>query len=168
MPLLSTLIMWINSNINLCLYLFALLLIVLDRSRSKLLSEVIIFRWLAAVYLGGTYLYAFFLHSRLDGFSYPFINLSVHSPYFEIAILDICFAILAIAAFKARYGYRIVIAVTSAFIGWIDVGVHVWEIVQLHPGQSDGNILLYIPLSLWFDFLVPLMLLSCLPKMQHK
>lgn len=159
---LNTLIHLFLENINVSLYALVILICIIDRRRkSKISNSEIMFRWLSLIYLGGTYLFAGIEHLTLGNFANALQGNIMHSYHFELAGLNLIFALIAIGGFKAGFGYRIAIALFSALISWFDIGAHVFNSLHFYGYQS-------MDIAQVLDVAVPFILICCLPKLQPK
>nr|AIA16255.1 Unknown Function [uncultured bacterium] len=151
-------------NFDLAMLLTAVIFIVLHRYVDEKAKEGdMVFAWVSLFGLGMTSLYAFIIHFWFPALAAVTIGYSPSPYHTQVGFLNLIFALFAFAAFNADFGYRMAIAICSAFLLWTDVGAHIYEMVytaQFTLGNAGS--------WLFTDFAIPLILLLCLPKLKLK
>ncbi len=153
------------TNFSCAMLLIAVFFMIINAlvTQGRVSKYEIIFRWMTLFCLGFTGLYGFVMHAYFPMLAAATIGW-VDSPFqFEVAVADMAFGVLGIAAFRASIGFR-----TAAILGnviwlWGDAVGHFYQIFNFNnfmPGNAGS--------WLWMDVLVPAILVICLYQLRKQ
>jgi hypothetical protein len=156
---------WFLTNIKVCMFVLAILVIVLNRAivEKKISYAEIIYRWLILFCVVVPFLLAFVVHAWFPHLASVVISYTASPYHQEIALVDLVFVLFAAAAFKARYGYRLAMALLCASVLWVESAAKIYGMMVLNRSLSGSA-------SAWLavDIIVPLMLLLSVRKLKLK
>lgn len=151
-------------HFNLLIYLLAIIIILIHgKMYEKTPREEIVYRWMSLLGLAVPLLFASLIHTLFPNFAAITIGYTRNPYQLEIAALELIYALFVVFAFRARYGYRMAIALSSLFVLWTDVTAHVIDMVQWH-NYPHGNEISW----LCIDFFVPIILLICSRRLKPR
>jgi hypothetical protein len=163
MDILRWLGIWLLINFDLAMFICGIIAMVIHRSvDDKIPQEHIIFRWMLIFGVVLPFLYGFVIHGWFTYISSATILYTPNPYHDEVAIMDLVFALFALGAFRARFGYRLAITLVATGLMWTDVFAHAYEMYIAH----DFNLIINAGLAV--NFIVPLILLITVRKFRLK
>lgn len=140
--------------------IFSIIEWVVQKIRRRAHAAEIFFHWIVLLALGFTAMYAFFMHAFFPNISAASIGWQ-NSPFqFEVAMANLGFGLMAIAAFSASYGFRLATVLGNLCWLWGDAAGHVYQMIDKN-NYAIGNAGSW----LWMDILIPLLLLVLIRKL---
>ena len=152
-------------NFSCTMFLLAVFFMIVNGlvTRGRVSKYEIIFRWMTLFCLGFSGVYGFVIHACFPMLAAATIGW-IDSPFqFEVAVANMAFGVLGIAAFRASIGFR-----TAAILGNV---IWLWGDAVGHLNQlfTFNNFMLGNAGSwLWMDILVPAILVICLYQLRKQ
>lgn len=158
---------WISytlANFGLVMFVLALIIALIDWPIERLLKRAtgaeVFFRWVILLALGITSIYACIMHSVFPKIAAESIGWEPSPFQFEVAMANFAIGVIAIAAFRAGYGFRLATVFAALILWWGAAVGHIYQMI-VHHNFSVGNAGSW----LWMDILVPVVLLIFLKKL---